>query len=52
MSLRHKAKYNIQNIGIFLWRLGAYSLTDSPAFPLDAKRFLFTTARLRHATVY
>ena len=36
-----QGKYNIQNIGIFLWRLGAYSLTDSPAFPLDAKRFLF-----------
>ena len=36
-----QGKYNIQNIGIFLWRLGKYSLTDSPAFPLDAKRFLF-----------
>jgi hypothetical protein len=45
VDVRHVAtgqgKYNIQNIGIFLWRLGAYSLTDSPAFPLDAKRFLF-----------
>jgi hypothetical protein len=36
-----QGKHNIQNIGIFLWRLGAYSLTDSPAFQLDAKRFLF-----------
>jgi len=36
-----QGKYNIQNIGIFLWRLGAYSLTDSPAFQLDANRFLF-----------
>jgi hypothetical protein len=36
-----EGKYNIQNIGIFLWRLGAYSLTNSPAFRLDAKRFLF-----------
>lgn len=36
-----QGKYNIQNIGIFLWRLGAYSLTESPAFQLDAKRFLF-----------
>ena len=45
VDVRHVAtgqgKYNIPNIGIFLWRLGAYSLTDSPAFPLDAKRFLF-----------
>lgn len=36
-----QGKYNIENIGIFLWRLGAYSLTESPAFQLDAKRFLF-----------
>src|SRR6266542_3720492 len=36
-----QGKYNIQNISIFLWRLGAYSLTDSPAFQLDAKHFLF-----------
>jgi hypothetical protein len=36
-----QGKYNIQNIGIFLWRLGAYSLTDSPAFQVDTNRFLF-----------
>lgn len=36
-----QGKYNIQNIGVFLWRLGAYSLTKSPAFQLDANRFLF-----------
>jgi hypothetical protein len=45
VDVRHitttKGKYNIPNIGIFLWRLGEYSLTESPAFPLDAKRFLF-----------
>lgn len=45
VDVRHVAtgegKYNIQNIGIFLWRLGAYALTNSPAFQLDAKRFLF-----------
>jgi hypothetical protein len=45
VDVRHVAtgqgKYNIQNIGIFLWRLGAYPLTKSPAFQLDSKRFLF-----------
>jgi hypothetical protein len=45
VDVRHVAtgegKYNIQNIGIFLWRLGAYPLTKSPAFQLDARRFLF-----------
>jgi hypothetical protein len=45
VDVRHvvngQGKYNIQNIGIFLWRLGAYSLTNSPAFQMDAKRFQF-----------
>ena len=45
VDVRHvvngQGKYNIQNIGIFLWRLGAYSLTNSPAFQIDAKRFQF-----------
>jgi hypothetical protein len=45
VDVRHVAtgqgKYNIQNIGIFLWRLGAYSLTASRAVQLDANRFLF-----------
>jgi hypothetical protein len=39
-----QGKYNIPNIGIFLWRLGAYSLTNSPAVsdtPGDAKHFRF-----------
>jgi len=36
-----EGKYNIQNIGLFLWRLGAHPLTESSAFRLDAKRFLF-----------
>jgi hypothetical protein len=34
--------YNIPNIGIFLWRLTAYALTDSPAFMLDDRRYLFS----------
>lgn len=37
-----RGKYNIPNIGIFLFRLRAYSLTDSPAFQFDAHRFLFS----------
>jgi hypothetical protein len=35
-------RYNIPNIGIFLWRLNAYSLTRSPAFRVDARRYLFS----------
>lgn len=35
-------RYNIPNLGIFLWRLNAYSLIDSPAFRLDDRRWLFS----------
>ncbi len=35
-------RYNIPNIGIFLWRLQAYRLSGSPAVPVDARRFLFS----------
>ena len=37
-----RGKYNIPNIGIFLWRLHAYSLTDSPAAKLDDRRYFFS----------
>jgi hypothetical protein len=37
-----RGKYNIPNIGIFLWRLRAYSLTDSPAAKLDDRRYFFS----------
>ena len=39
-----QGKYNIPNIAIFLWRLGAYRLHKSPAVPAapgDTQRFLF-----------
>ena len=36
-----RGKYNIPNIGIFLWRLNNYSITRGPAFKLDDRRYLF-----------
>jgi hypothetical protein len=36
-----RGKYNISNIGIFLWRLDAYSQLHSPAYKVDAKRYKF-----------
>lgn len=39
-ALGARGKYNIPNVGIFLFRLHAYALTLSPAFQLDAHRFL------------
>lgn len=38
---RGEGKYNIPNIGIFLWRLTAFRLRNSPAVPVDDHRFLF-----------
>jgi hypothetical protein len=37
-----RGRFNIPDVGIFLWRLGAKSLTGSPAFRLDDHRFLFS----------
>ena len=36
-----RGKYNIPNVGIFLWRIGSYSITNAPAFKLDDRRYLF-----------
>lgn len=38
---RGEGKYNIPNIGIFLWRLNAFRLRGSPAVRVDDHRFLF-----------
>jgi hypothetical protein len=37
-----EGRHNIPNIGIFLWRLGAHRLADSPAVELDPQRFFFS----------
>lgn len=37
-----RGKYNIPNIGILLFRLRPYAVTNSPAFSLDAQRFLLS----------
>ncbi|MFP5248072.1 MAG: hypothetical protein ACLGH0_15365, partial [Thermoanaerobaculia bacterium] len=37
-----RGKHNIPNIGVFLWRIEAFSLTSSPAFKVDAVRWMFS----------
>jgi hypothetical protein len=37
-----QGRYNIPNVGLFLWRLDAFSLRGSPAFRVDDERFLFS----------
>lgn len=36
-----RGKYNIPHVGIYLWRLGSYALTRSPAFKVDERRYRF-----------
>lgn len=36
-----RGKYNIPNIGIFLWRLTDFPITNAPVFRLDDQRYLF-----------
>lgn len=37
-----RGRYNIPNIGIFLWRLKAYRLKRSPAFKVDDQLYMFS----------
>jgi hypothetical protein len=37
-----RGRFNIPNIGIFLWRLGANAETGSSAFKVDGHRYLFS----------
>jgi hypothetical protein len=46
-----RGKYNIPNVGIFLWRINSYSLTRSPAFKVDNFRYLFDVLG-REITLY
>jgi hypothetical protein len=36
-----RGRYNIPNVGIFLYRLWNYAVTDAPAFQVDPQRYLF-----------
>ncbi|MEX6688161.1 hypothetical protein QTN47_11680 [Danxiaibacter flavus] len=36
-----RGKYNIPNVGIFLWRLDSYSITSAPAYKVDDRRYKF-----------
>ena len=36
-----RGRYNIPNIGLFLFRIGSYAVTDAPAAPLDLRRYFF-----------
>jgi hypothetical protein len=38
-----RGRYNIPNVGIFLYRLWSYTVTDAPAYAVDPLRYQFDT---------
>jgi hypothetical protein len=38
---KRQGKYNIPNVGIFLWRMKGFSLIGSPAYKVGARRYMF-----------
>jgi len=40
-EIRSGGKYNLPNLGIFLWRVQPFSLTTVSPFSVDAQRYLF-----------
>jgi hypothetical protein len=36
-----RGRYNIPNVGLFLYRLESFPVTDAAPFPLDSRRYLF-----------
>jgi hypothetical protein len=41
-SHRSQGRYNIPSVGVFVWRLRPYSVTNAPAYCLDAGRNFYT----------
>ncbi len=37
-----RGKYNIPNVGIFIWRIQSYPISNAPAYAVDASRFKFS----------
>jgi hypothetical protein len=42
VTLHGEGRFNIPDIGAFLWRWKAYPVTRQPAYAVDARRFLFS----------
>ena len=40
-TMRRGGRFNVPNVGVYLWRLDAMRLTDSPAVKVDDRRYRF-----------
>jgi len=42
IDLHGGGRFNIPDVGVYLWRWKSFQVTRAPAFPLDAERYLFS----------
>ena len=49
-SHRGLGRYGIDEVALFVWRLGTYSITHAPAYCSDRDRMRFTFSILGHDT--
>jgi hypothetical protein len=42
IALHGPGKYNVPDVGVYLWRWKSYAVTDQPAFAVDARRYMFS----------
>jgi hypothetical protein len=42
IALHGGGKYNISDVGVYLWRWKSNQVLNAPAFPIDARRYLFS----------
>lgn len=43
IGLHGGGRFNIPDIGVYLWRWKAFGITGAPAFPVDQRRFKFSS---------
>lgn len=49
-SRRRRGRFNIPNVGLFVWRLRPYSITKAPAYCIDRERNHYTFSALGNDT--
>ncbi len=49
-SLRTPGRYNIPSVGLFVWRLKTYSVTQTPAYCVDERQGCYTFSALGNDT--
>lgn len=43
INLHGGGRFNIPDVGVYLWRWKAFQVTDAPAFPVDDRSYMFSS---------